>query len=713
MSPGYSFAEPHKHSLPVSFLPVSFHQLCHSGPRAATETRAMSSRQLRKLQRQKEHVAEATQEEAESSEDDDVTKRSNAFASLSLFSQANNESEAGEEDEEEAPETSATAAAESVQIAASSSNTKAKRKKKKKKAKKAQAGATAGVEEVDELDKALAELNLLSPKEGGPGATRKQPANNADDLADLLKIDVHDLNVMNEMRAVFGRGAVEAATTEQAPPAVPQDQAEDGEQRVDLETFLRAPPLPPSAHRSVSDVVARRNPFGRWKATWPSAPAGGLTMKAVSAGDAPNKAWIDTPFSEFTFAHDRTYEAKEQAFHQFIVTHDSQGMLYFLKAHPYHVSSLIQVSNIAKHQDRNMALAADLCERALYTFGRVTLSTFRKKLEEGKARLSFYRPENRQFWLAAYHYVKSLMPKGAYRTALEWTKLLLSLSPDDPYSIIVWVHALAIRAHASQWFLDLCDSDVFGTAFPNPLHPYVRQTAVLAKLQLQDTDGARTALDNGIRALPWLYGALFSALNLDTPKAIWGIQPRNDSEVLATKLYLSTAKDLWNNTQAVALLKEVGNDLPTVDVAGLDRGQPIPLNVARFVYLEGTPDLLALLPQVFLQAKPNYDSDPLPPERELNCFSNETQRLPWAAGVYYDGDAPLPVPVAREDAVANGGDAAANDDDDPAGGQGGFLRRLMINLLWARTPEPAGAENPQDAHPRDYDDLDDTDSDLD
>ena len=83
----------------------------------------------------------------------------------------------------------------------------------------------------------------------------------------------------------------------------------------------------------------------------------------------------------------------------------------------YHVSTLLQVSSVAK-QDQNMALAGELCERALFTFGRVTTSTFRQDVEHGRARLDFRRPENRQFWLAGYHFLKSLIRKGTYRTAL-------------------------------------------------------------------------------------------------------------------------------------------------------------------------------------------------------------------------------------------------------------------------------------------------------
>src|SRR4051812_41560915 len=114
-------------------------------------------------------------------------------------------------------------------------------------------------------------------------------------------------------------------------------------------------------------------------------------------------------------------------------------MLTTIKA--YHVSTLLQVSSVAK-QDQNMALAAELCERALFTFGRVATSAFRQDIEHGHARLDFRRPENRQFWLAGYQYLRSLIRKGTYRTALEWAKLMFALDRTDPYGMRHYIQFL-------------------------------------------------------------------------------------------------------------------------------------------------------------------------------------------------------------------------------------------------------------------------------
>src|SRR5687768_6522260 len=178
----------------------------------------------------------------------------------------------------------------------------------------------------------------------------------------------------------------------------------------------------------------------------------------------------------------------------------------FLPVTAYHVSTLLQVSNVAK-QDQNMALASELCERALFSFGRVVTNAFRQDMERGRARLNFRRPENRQFWLAGYHYLRSLVRKGTYRTALEWAKLLFALDRSDPYGMRHYIHFLAVRAYQPDWLIAFVDE--LEKTGDNRDTMYLRQSIVLAKLQLEDLEGAQEALEAGIKRVPWLYCALF------------------------------------------------------------------------------------------------------------------------------------------------------------------------------------------------------------
>ncbi len=313
----------------------------------------------------------------------------------------------------------------------------------------------------------------------------------------------------------------------------------------------------------------------------------------------------------------------------------------------------------------------------LFSFGRATLSSFRQKLADGCARLSFRRPENRQFLVAGYHYIVSLISRGTYRTALAWVKLFLSLMPDDDYALALYAVPLAVRAFEARWAIELCGSGPGSIRKEppflrsNPMRLYIRQSLVPAYLQAKDAAGARAELASGIASLPWLYGALFQALGLDVPRAIWGIQPRDDAEALYTQLYIHLAKDIWDVPQATALLKEVAAGLESkLGVTSLSPAPPVTLSLARFLYLDGTPALMALAPQAMLHASPNYDFDPLPPPRAENIFSNPSQTRPWIVaqnenlpgGPLFAGGFPAGANVEVEDA----------EDDDESDSEGSF-----------------------------------------
>lgn len=333
----------------------------------------------------------------------------------------------------------------------------------------------------------------------------------------------------------------------------------------------------------------------------------------------------------------------------------------------YHVSTLLQVSSVAK-QDQNMSLAAELCERALFTFGRVATSAFRQSVEQGRARLEFRRPENRQFWLAGYHYLKSLIRKGTYRTALEWAKLLYALDPKDPFAMRHFVHFLAIRAYESKWLISFLDD--METTSDNRDTVYLRQSMVLAKLQMGED--ARQDLVNGMQRVPWLYCALFQELGLDAPPSIWGINAESDAKSFWVKLYIYQMKDLWNNSQATSLLQDVAKTIERVDTSDLPEDAPPDLGATRLAYLEGQTSLLSVAPRQLLDSQPNYEFDPLPPAEEDNIFSSEGVQLPWnqeqsAAQNELFARMQNMMP-RRAPAVGAGGGFAPEQDDDDIGG---------------------------------------------
>ncbi|KAK6064168.1 Ribosome quality control complex subunit 1 [Seiridium cupressi] len=592
----------------------------------------MSTRQLRKLQKQRELEAleKPVSEEGEESEDEVVPTSKPKPSLFSGFAALGGDEDQHDNDEDDEPET-VPEKEEPERVDTPKSSAK-KSKKKKKKAKKAtedtsgkevakSKDAPAQADTDDEIDQALRELNLKAQASGAVGNADTAPATIAyERICELLRINTYHLKVMNEMRNLFGREAMEAARAEEQEEEQNRTRRRGTQQlrqNVDLETYLKGQP-----GKSLPEVTLRRNPFLPGKETWPRASTDGLTMKQIKDGTVDSKCGT----VEFGFAHDEHYNSMETSFFQLVQMYDPMQLVHFLHRHPYHISSLIQVSKVAK-QDQNNALAGDLCERALFTFGRVSISAFRQKLEEGKARIEFKRPENRQFWLAVYHYLKSLTMKGTYRTALEWSKLLFSMDLSDPYGVVHFIHPLAVRAHESKWFIDFCDSEALDQC--DTAQDYIRQTLVLARLQQKDTAGAKALAVEGMERLPWVYSAIFRALNLDVPRAIWGMEPRDEHEQLFTELYLHQTKQLWDNAQAIGLLKEAAALAQKPSLASLPSPPVAGRNVGRFVYLDNTPALMGLVPGGMLHGFPNWDFDPLPPAKNDNIFSYDSQSLPW------------------------------------------------------------------------------------
>ncbi|KAG6060338.1 hypothetical protein E4U32_003488 [Claviceps aff. humidiphila group G2b] len=590
----------------------------------------MSSRQLRKLQQQKEleraQRVDQPQRDADKSDDVQEAVQTTAKPRPNLFAALGGEDEdAGEEDDDDGQDAGPSLTAQDDEAAEPSA--KKSKKKKKKKSKKAKS-ATAAADDEDEIDRAIKELQSKS-KSGAGSHSHGQSGQDGSfgprkRMNELLSIDTHHLRAINEMRSLFGREVIESANAEEQHQEQGNRRRQRMHQEVDLETFLREPP----GAKKLPDVSLRRNVFIQGREHWPCQSAGGLTMSKIGESS-------DGLSTEYAYVHEKEYDSMQAFFFACVQIGDPMRMIHLLKGAPYHVSTLLQVSSVAK-QDQNMALSAELLERALFTFGRVATSAFRQDIESGRARLDFRRPENRQFWLAGYQYLRSLIRKGTYRTALEWAKLLFALDRSDPYAIRHYMHVLALRAYQSTWLIDFFQEmgqlgNCHGDVDRYPGDQYLRQSLVLAKLQANDTEGARELLKSGIQSLPWLYCALFQELNLDAPPSIWGIKPATDTASFWVKMYIDHTKDLWNNPQAIALLQQVAKSQETKpEVSSLaSEDDAVDLGSARLAYLEGQTTLLAITPRHLLDSQPNYEFDPLPPPQHDNIFTSESTQLPW------------------------------------------------------------------------------------
>ncbi|ORY08952.1 transcriptional repressor TCF25-domain-containing protein [Clohesyomyces aquaticus] len=586
----------------------------------------MSSRALRRAQREleeRQRLENVGQHEEEASEEA-VTSISKPKPSLFAMLGDVDEDEGGDEDEVEHQADAPDEAEEPNPVTTPATQPSKKSKKKKKKGKGKAPVKESDKKVMDEIDLSLLTLGLptkKSKKSSSPGNPWKSldlqsqltSSNEMQQLFSALTVDNQHLHASNEMRKLFGRTAVQGGHDDDEPP---RRQRGRGQQQAGFAAAIAGRNAP--GHRNLVSLGLRRNIFIQGKEEWPRATSGGLGMEVVGKKDDGTV--------EYRFVHNTMYQSVQTQFETCVASMDPERMVQLLHHNPYHISTLLQVSEIAKQQ-RDNAASGDLLERALFSFGRAVHSTFANNLAQGKARLDFRRPENREFWLTVYRYIAMLGIRATWRTSFEWAKLLLSMDPEgDPYCVRLLIDQLALRGREPQSLVDLVEVDHLQRIWKIP--PNLAMSVALAHDRLKQPEKARSTLCLAIEAYPWLAARLCKELEITPiPKAIWGKEPVGDEQELLCQLYVSRAKDLWNTPEATSLLVEVSYSFEATEANKSPRWfAPFDeLNLARHVILSDDRNLLSLLdPRI--KNKYTSSSDPLPPEDNNPSYTTIAQQ---------------------------------------------------------------------------------------
>ncbi|RAL09508.1 transcriptional repressor TCF25 family protein [Aspergillus homomorphus CBS 101889] len=360
---------------------------------------------------------------------------------------------------------------------------------------------------------------------------------------------------------------------------------------------------------------------------WPRAPSGGLGMELVEKRPDGNTV--------YKILHNAAYTDVQRQFELCVESMDPQRMIHLLQYNPYHISTLLQVSEIAKHQGDH-AVSADLLERALFNIGRSAHSSFGNLLKQGQAKLDFVHEANRELWLVGWRYIANLGMKGTWRTAYEWAKLLLGLNESDPYCIRLLIDHLALRGREYSHFVDLCTQTRLSKGWETL--PNIQCSLALAYLRLNKPKDCREQLRRAMSRYPWVFCKLAQELDIQPmPKRIWGKMPPTTSHELLTELYISRAKDLWNTPEAVSLIVEVADTLPEEE----EPVEPpeITLDIARHVVISDIPKVTTFLPGRFISGRIS-SSDPLPPQGSEAHRQQSDPTPPWVAPVPPGGGRP-------------------------------------------------------------------------
>ncbi|CEP12095.1 hypothetical protein [Parasitella parasitica] len=570
----------------------------------------MSSRALRRLQKQ--HIPDIvpgkdqdSDQEAVNSDDEEENAQDVPIKQINPFDLLNGDEDDIEEEEEEEEEEKGGNSEKGVDeditesepiIDKNYNKTKKNKKKNKKKGNKGDNSST-GTDSISmkELDNVLKQLGQKSSK----GATDKQSLN-TEERRQLLSVNYRNLDAQAEMKRLFGSHVVN------------------------------------SENRSSQGRVLKKSKFTTPKSDWPPYKRNGLSMEAVETKDG---------ISYYAFRHFEQYQDVQMEFLSAIATHNPEALLLLIRRHPYHVDSLLQLSEIAKHSG-DWTTAGDFIERALYACERALHPLF--SLKTGTARLSYKRSENRSLFLTVFRHIQFLTRRGCWKTAFEFNKLLFSLDPvSDPLGALLSLdyHALSSKDYdyvvkmQSQWKTD-------GHLYPSDLSnmPNFAYSSAYAKFKMseksknsQDVVQSTKLMKEAIQKYPLVYCRLLEKLGereADEIVQLTQYIPNEYMDIMQLS-YIERTFEMWKEPEVLEWLKGVGSStLPVVvnqpqkiqQKLLCDEKENVPLSVCRYIVLIDIQKLLSYLPSSITSS--SYQMyDPLPPADSETMYDiNERMR---------------------------------------------------------------------------------------
>lgn len=557
------------------------------------------------------------------------------------------------------------------------SSNKMKKKKKKRKAKKS--AATDGLGGTEEGGDGLGDIDSILERIENTNGTSHQIQNNSSntDTRPLLYVEHRNLNPETELKKFFGSRAVM------------------GDQRPRQRQRLH--------HRSTW-LTSSKN-------TWPRFSKTGITMSLLET-----KRGVQY----FTFEHQRDYQQVQFKFLDAVESMDPNNIVLLLQMNPYHVDSLLQLSDVCRLQE-DQEMARDLIERALYSLECAFHPVF--SLTSGTCRLDYCRSENRGFFLTIFKHMLFLEKRGCLRTALEFCKLILSLDPEnDPLCMLLLVDYLALRAREYLFLIrmfeeweahrNLSQLPNFAFSVSLALLQYSQQEEVSEQEQVTTYDRASHLIRQALIMFPGVLIPLLDACGVQPDAAVashlfFGAvaqisQPAALSQL--TSLYIGRCHSLWKEPSVMSWLEQnvrevlrmVDSNDPVVKDCELRRKtryQSAPRNIHRHVILSEIKGANSALP-LDVTSQPVLSYDPLPPLDSVMSYTRpERANRPSNEGtlsLFFRSL--LPNFNMQDEAAAEGEDAGAvRDLNRGVNRLMAAMRDMLANIQFQ---EPPREDNP-------------------
>ncbi|XP_023174230.1 transcription factor 25 [Drosophila hydei] len=581
----------------------------------------MSARMLKKMQGGSDILAPPPDDELDNDHltDNDELDTVRGKSHLNPFDLLNQQSLSESEFKEDDNETEHPSAA--IQA-----NTAAKKKKKKRKKKVKSHGNHISSEDNERQDKYFEKVDPLLGKvyDAVPKQLEKTPlltvtaplgAEGGGKLASkkLLMVELKHLNQQNEMRRTFGRRVVKVENKR-------------GRQKTTL--------------KSTYMVTA--------KDSWPPLTKNIITMKLLPTPESPSSSTSpkiqkndEENVQWFTFQHSQYYQGVQHMFLSALERIDSEFLITLIKRCPFHVDSLVQLSEVCKMTE-DFALASELIERALLLLESSLHINF--SLTSGNSRLDYRRQENRAFFVVLFKHAQYLEERACCRTAFEISKLVLSLQPDvDPLAMVLVIDYYALRSKQFGWLVEFYEQ--YNASRNLAQLPNMAYSYALALYTLHGRcERANEALQYALLMFPGVLRPLLEEMSVQTDKRVLASSyfftdvSGDQSPALhqLVCLYVCRAKVIWRQNDVLFWLESTVNTV----LDRIDSKDPIindykekrsvryggtpPRPILRHVILSDYKEKVPLAVFVSKEKQAIMTYDPLPPVDSVNCYQRKS-----------------------------------------------------------------------------------------
>lgn len=257
----------------------------------------------------------------------------------------------------------------------------------------------------------------------------------------MLRVDLRNLQPETELKKIFGKSVIREDKTRDRIRHPPGSNIQRS--RFVSSGYYETKPIGPfSGPKMELDI------FMNEKATWDDSES--TKQKALSKNSNPDFNF-DRPIY-FKIVHDKSYQDAQKAFLEAVHRGHPETIVQNLSLFPLHAESLIQLSHMIRVSE-DYKTASEFIERALLVFERGFHPRF--NVVSANCRLTYRRPENRTLFIAIFKHINFCHRRGLRRTPFEYSKLLLSLAPDnDPLLASQLIDFFAIRSEEYDYLIE-------------------------------------------------------------------------------------------------------------------------------------------------------------------------------------------------------------------------------------------------------------------